>query len=62
MTFPRSGEAQVSTDGGDRFFLDAIVEALPDGLPTRVPVTARDRQRDCGPDEVSQVPTASFRA
>ncbi len=35
---------------------------FPDGLPTRVPATARDRQRDCGPDEVSQVPTASFRA
>ena len=30
---------------------------FPDGLPTRVPATARDRQRDCGPDEVSQVPT-----
>src|SRR6266851_664788 len=27
----------------------------------RLPVAARDRSSDCGPDEVSQVPTRSFR-
>jgi hypothetical protein len=27
----------------------------------RLPVAARDRASDCGPDEVSQVPTRSFR-
>jgi hypothetical protein len=28
----------------------------------RLPAAARDRHSDCGPDEVSQVPTRSFRA
>jgi len=28
----------------------------------RLPAAARDRRSDCGPDEVSQVPTRSFRA
>jgi hypothetical protein len=28
----------------------------------RLPVAARDRSSDCGPNEVSQVPTRSFRA
>jgi hypothetical protein len=30
--------------------------------PPRLPVAARDRSSDCGPNEVSQVPTRSFRA
>ncbi len=44
MTFPMNGEAQVSMDGGDRLFLDAIVEAL--GLPPRTAERMRFEGRD----------------
>ena len=33
----------------------------PAASSPRLPVAARDRRCDCGPDEVSQVPTRSFR-
>jgi CoA-transferase family III len=57
MTLPRSGEAQVSTGGGDQFFIDAIVEAL--GLPQRTADRVHLNGRDSLPSAFAVTALAS---
>src|SRR3954467_1271001 len=39
-----------------------LLACSPTASPSRLPIAARDRACDCGPDEVSQVPACSLLA